>query len=787
MIRHRTNIKITFPKLIILLVIILTAASCNPTKYVPSGERLLNRNELVLEETGEQMPATVSKSALKPYLRQQPNKKILGMRFYLGLYNLSDIEKDKWPHSWLRRIGEEPVIFDPSAADRAAGQIGSYLQTKGFFNASVKDSIITKRNEVEVIYTVDPGKPYTIADIRYEIQDSLLYSLVMIDTMNCTIERGMIYDVDLLQKERQRLERFIRDIGFYAFSTENIFFRIDSTLMTHQVIVYYVVSRMSTTDRYGRTQYSNHMMYRVKDVYVYPSFDPRMALTGGDKYTMTMDTTFIKGIYFVAPPGKTSVKPEVITRALYVLPGTLFSVTNAEQTEKHLAELKNHRLVNITYNDVGTVRRENRNEGMLDCVIQLTPMERQSFTVELEGTNSGGNIGGALNLIYQNKSLFRGAEVFSLKLKGAYETLTEKVTGFKNTQQYGIEANLRLPRFLIPFPSKENFVRKHDPHTVLQAGYNYQKVPVYARSVANLSLGYSWTGNKYTRFNVNPLSFNVVRLHYVDPEFQEMIDNMSYLAYSYRDVRIIGGKYNFVFNNQMIQRARRFWNISCKFDAAGNLLYLAYQAVGAGQAEDGTYRLFSEPFAQFIKGEVDASYHYRLNDNSSIVYRLFAGLGWPYGNSGVMPFEEQYFGGGANDIRAWMVRSLGPGSYVLPRGSPVNQIADMKLEMNAEYRLKLFWILEGAVFVDAGNIWTIRADNDRPGSQFKFNTFLDDIAVGTGVGLRFDIKFLLLRLDLGLKLRDPRAMDEASKWIWLGRGFDFKNDKTIVIGIGYPF
>jgi outer membrane protein assembly factor BamA len=152
-----------------------------------------------------------------------------------------------------------------------------------------------------------------------------------------------------------------------------------------------------------------------------------------------------------------------------------------------------------------------------------------------------------------------------------------------------------------------------------------------------------------------------------------------------------------------------------------------------------------------------------------------------------MPFEEQYFGGGANDIRAWMVRSLGPGSYVLPEDSPVNQIADMKLEMNAEYRFKLFWILEGAVFVDAGNIWTIRADNDRPGSQFKFNTFLDDVAVGTGVGLRFDIKFLLLRLDLGLKLRDPRAMDEASKWIWRGRGFDFKNDKTIVIGIGYPF
>ena len=749
---------------------------------------LLNRNELIVaeDEDEEPLPATVSKSALKPYIRQLPNKKILGIRFYLGLYNLSDIEKEKWPHSWLRRIGEEPVIFDPSAADRSAGQIESYLHSKGFFNASAEDSIMTKGDEAEVVYTVEPGKPYTIADIRYEIQDTLLYSLVMIDTMNCTIERGMIYDVDLLQKERQRLERFIRDIGFYGFSTENIYFRIDSTLKNHQVIVYYVVSRRSTTDRYGRIEYSNHMMYRVRNIFVYPSFDPRMALTGGDQYTMAFDTTFHKGIYFVEPPGKTSVTPEVITRALYVLPGTLFSVTNSEQTEKHLAELKNHRLINISYNDVGSVRRDDRNEGILDCTVQLTPMQRQSFTVELEGTNSGGNIGGALNLIYQNKSLFRGAEVFSLKLKGAYETLTEAVTGFKNTQQYGIEADLRLPRFLMPFPSKENFVRKHDPRTVLQAGYNYQKVPIYARSVANLSLGYSWTGNKYTRFNVNPLSFNVVRLHYVDPEFQAMIDTMSYLAYSYRDVRIVGGRYNFVFNNQMIQKARRYWNIRFEFDAAGNLLDLGYKTVGAGQAEDGTYHLFGEPFAQFLKGEVDASYHYRINDKSSIVYRIFAGVGWPYGNSGVMPFEEQYFGGGANDIRAWLVRTLGPGSYVLPESTFINQTADMKLELNAEYRFKLFWILEGALFADAGNIWTIRPDDDRPGSQFKFNSFLDDIAVGAGVGLRFDIKFLLLRTDFGLKLRDPQDTTYDTKWISGGRGFNRK-DYTLVIGIGYPF
>jgi len=766
--------------------VILTAASCNPTKYVPAGEMLLSRSELQLQEQADPLPARVDKRALKPYIRQQPNKKILGVRFYLGLHNFSNLEKEKWPHGWLRRIGEEPVIFDPVAAERSAGQLESYLRSKGFFNAGVADSIKTKGKEAEVIYMIEPGRPYTIKDIKYEIQDTLLQGLVLSDTVNCLIERGMLYDVDLLQKERQRLERFVRDIGFYTFSTENIYFRIDSALMSHQVIVNYVVTPRSTTDSRGRPSYTNHRMYRVRDVYVYPSFDPRLALTEGERYTMSFDTTFHRGIYFIEPPGRSMVKHEVIIQSIYVLPGTLFSVTNTEQTEAHLADLKNHRLVNISFSDAGRVTAGWRDEGVLDCIIQMTPMQRQSFSIELEGTHSGGNLGGAVNLVYQNKSLFRGAELFSMKLKGAYETLTEDVKGFKNTEQYGIEASLRLPKFLSPFQGGENFIRKHDPGTVVQAGFNYQKLPIYARSVANISLGYNWSGNKFTRFNLNPLSFNVVKLHYVDPEFQAVIDEMSYLAYSYRDVTIMGGRFDFVFNNQIIKKSRDYWNIRLGFDAAGNLLNLGYVAVGADPQEDGTYHLFRQPFAQFLKGEADASYHLRINEQSSFVCRFFAGVGLPYGNSEAMPFEEQYFGGGANDIRAWVVRALGPGSYVIPDSPFINQTADMKLVANAEYRFKLFWILEGALFLDAGNIWTVRQDDDRPGSRFRLNTFTDEIAVGTGFGLRFDLKFLLLRTDLGLKLRDPQY-SEGSKWIPLNRPFNTQDDVSIVIGIGYPF
>jgi len=404
--------------------------------------------------------------------------------------------------------------------------------------------------------------------------------------------------------------------------------------------------------------------------------------------------------------------------------------------------------------------------------------------VELEGTNTGGNLGGALNLIYQNKSLLKGAEVFSLKLKGAYETLTEDITGFRNTQQYGIEATLRIPKFMTPFPAKESFIRNKDPKTVLTAGYNYQKLPILARSSANISVGYSWNGNKYTRFSMNPLSLNVVRLHYINPDFQAMINDKPYFVNSLRDVRIVGGRYDFVFSDQMILKSRDFWNLRLGLDIAGNLLDVAYRAAKAKPAPDGSYHLFRQPFAQFIKGEIDAAYNYRFNEASSIVYRFLAGVGWPYGNSEVMPFEEQYFGGGSNDIRAWMVRTLGPGSYV--QDTSLIQTADMKLEANVEYRFKLFWILEGALFVDAGNIWTVREDADRPGSVFRLRSFADDIAVGTGLGLRFDLKFVLLRADFGLKVRDPRETD-GSKWIPFNRPYNRKKDITMVIGIGYPF
>lgn len=783
-----TNIKISISKQLIVVSIILLAASCKPSRYVSDGDLLLSRNNIVLNAGKKELPSSISKTTIKPYIKQTPNKRIFGARFHLGLYNLSNINRNNWFQKWLRKIGEEPVIYDKTSAEKSGDQIESFLKSKGYFDTRVDETTKVDKKEAFVYYNITPGKPYRIRDIKYEISDTALTGLILMDTINSLIGKGMVYDVDLLQKERQRLERFIRNIGYYTFSAEDIFFKVDSSLDSHQVDIFYNVARKPSLNDQGQLVYTPHRIYRVNGVFIFPQFDPKTALREGDSYFSDFDTTKYEGFDFVSPPGRPYIKPSVIKQSMYVMPGSLFNVTNTELSQSHLIALKNHRLVSVGYVESANPKDSVNREGALNCIVQLTPMTRQAYTIELEGTNSSGNLGGAVNLIYSNKNLFRGAENLNIKLKGAYETLTEHIAGFKNSMEYGVEATLSLPKFLMPYPSKENFIKNHDPKTVLQLGYSHQKIPVYIKTVANFSAGYSWKGGKYTERTLNPVYIDIVNLPFIDSTFRAKVNTTSYLADSYRNMMILGGNYTYVFNNQKIQNSRDYWYIRMSLNAAGNLLYLAYKAEGRQKSDTASFKLFGQDFAQYVKGEADISYHRKLNEVSSIVYRAFAGVGFPYGNTpNAMPFAEQYFGGGSNDIRAWVVRSLGPGSYALKdRTTFINQTADIKLEANAEYRFKLFWILEGAVFADAGNIWTFRNDPDRPGAQFKLKKFIDDTAVGAGFGLRYDIKFVLLRTDLGFKLRDP-SIASGSKIIPFTRSYNLRDDMALVFGIGYPF
>jgi outer membrane protein assembly factor BamA len=774
------NIRNCYPGLFILFIIFIIS-SCHPTKYVPSGETLLDENNISINKEG------IKKSDLIPYIKQNPNKRIFGTRFHLGLYNLSNINKTRWPHKWLRDIGEEPVIFDEYSAVKSKNQIKSYVASKGYFDARVTDTIETASRKSKVYYNVDLSPPYTIRNLAYEIADSNIKKLVSHDEVNCLIVKGNSYDVDVLQAERSRLERFIKDRGFYAFSSDNMSFRIDSTVGNRQVDIYFVIKNLSKVDSYNRTSSPSYSIYFIKDIYIYPDFVPREALEKGAAYYESLDTINYRGYNFITSAATQEVKYDLILQTLYLKPGSVYNVSNTEETRSHLLGLKTYRLVNIFYDDYNGPADTTDKVMLLNCNIQLTLLSQQSYKVELEGTNTGGYLGGALNLIYQHKNLFHGAELFSMKLKGAYEALRQDSNKLSSTQEYAAETSLRFPKFILPFVNTEDFIKKYNPSTQLLAAYNYQDMPFYVRTIATANFGYNWKAGLYQEHIVNPLQLNLVNLIKIDSAFQSRIDASSYQVNSYKDVLIFGGTYSFIYTDQKIKKSKDYWFLRINAEAAGNLLSMAGKITNADTV-NGSYQIFGQPFAQYVRADFDLRYNYVFNDYSSVVYRGYFGIGIPYGNSLAIPFEKQYFSGGSNGIRAWQVRTLGPGSYNAGEVF-LNQTGDIKLEANVEYRFKLFWILEGAVFLDAGNIWTYRDDPSRPGSQFIINKFYKDIAVGTGAGIRFDLKFVIARVDAGMKLRDPLLPDGA-KWIVQNHPYSLRRypgDFTLVLGIGYPF
>jgi hypothetical protein len=495
---------------VILLIIVLSSA-CNPTKYIHEDESLLDKSDIKIDNND------IKKSELTPYIKQSPNKKIFGARFHLGLYNLSNIEKDKWPHAWLRRIGEEPVVFDPFTASKSSEQIENYLFSKGYFNATVDADYFIRKKRANIIYDINASEPYRIRNISYNVMDTTLRKFIFMDSVNCIINRGEIYDVDRLQAERLRVERLIKDLGFYGFSRDNINFRVDSTIGKRRVDIEYHVNLAEKIGPNNRITETHHKRYRINNVFIYPDFDPRAALEDRQTYFSNLDTTVYNGIYFISDRSESSVKKDVIIQSLYIKPGELFQVTNTEQSQGHLSSLQAFGRVNIRYSETDPLITNARGEIMLNCVIQITPVVKQAYRIELEGTNSAGNLGGAVNLVYQHKNLFRGAEQLNMKIKGSYEALEEKISGSRSTQEYGFETTLTLPRFLFPFLESEKFIKKYNPKTTIQSAYNYQKMPVYTRTVANATFGYKWKSGNFKSHSINPLQLNVVSLPYIDP------------------------------------------------------------------------------------------------------------------------------------------------------------------------------------------------------------------------------------------------------------------------------
>ena len=770
--------KINFAAHQLLLVFIVLSGilgSCGSTKYVPAEKYLLNKYQIKTESK------KINQDDLVTYIKQKPNKKILGLKFHLSVYNLSRENKNNWWNRWLRTIGEEPVILDEFQTTKTAGQLKLYLVNKGYYNAVVEDTILFKKKKAKIIYDLKLHEPYLIHDVKYKFEDQGLEKYILPDSSACLLKRNDNFDVDVLSAERERLEKLLKNKGFYNFSKEYIFFQADSSQRNRRVDVTLVIKNYRQVTVEGSFKEMPHPKYQIGNVSIVTDFNPREALTNAELYYAKLDTVIIDSISIFYEETQ-NVKPGVVLSSNFILPGEVYNLNNINQTYRNLSSLQLFRLVTIDFKE--SPGQEELDLRRLDCSIQLTPFILQSYAIELEGTNSSGNIGGGGNLIYQHRNLFKGAENFDLRLKGAIETIKESSSGdFGNMIELGTEANLNIPKFLLPFRT-EQFIKKFNPKTALKLAYNYQRRPDYTRTVANASFGYVWRGNKFLTHTINPIELNLVKIPYKSPEFIDWLEGR-YIYYSYQPHLVSVTNYSMVYTNQNIQKNRDFIYLRLNAESAGNILYSLHSVAGS-EKTDGAYELFNTEFAQYVRGDIDFRQYNILNPYNSIVYRFFAGAGLPYNNSTALPFEKKYFSGGANSIRAWQVRDLGPGSYKeLTRITYSNQTADIKLEANIEYRFKLFWLLEGAFFVDAGNIWAINKNDDREGALFAINKFYKEIAVGTGFGTRFDFSFFIFRFDLGVKTRDP-SFPEGQRWVFGNRKLG-RDDFVLNLGIGYPF
>lgn len=787
-------------KLILLLAVVATAASCSSTKYVPEGKQLLNKSEIKVEGNG------LTADDIASYTKQKPNKRIFFVRFHLGMYNLSSPRKVHWPSSWLRRIGEEPVIFDDYMHKRSVEQVGLYLKSKGFYNYELSDTIIfSSSKKVSEYFAVKLNQPYTIDSIFFTIPDTLLRSKVIASYPNSLVQKGVPFDKDILENERGRISSVLRNQGYYQFNKNFITFVADTTLGNKRVALEVKVANFPEKTDDGKIVRVPHQIYKIKEIKVYPSYDGVKAI---------MDSTYLSGYTESEYKGiklfnrdEFKLRSSTVYRTNLLLLDSLYSEKNVSNTYNNFSSLRLFRTISFQFTDIKPDPSAvvNHTEPLFDEVVDsskhvavghsaaepglsasilLLPFSQQSYTVELEGTNSSGDYGFAANLTHQHKNLFHGAEIFESKVKGAFEFLKKKGSNsFGSSIETGVSTSLTIPRFLMPIPI-DDIHTTYNPKTQISASYNFQRRPDYTRTVLNVTFGYRWNQTKRITIIANPVDVNIVDLPVIESSFYDSIKDI-FLRNSYENHIVAGASYSVIYSNRQQNKPISFTLFRINVDMAGNLLQGGNALFNEPQP-DGNYKFMGTRFAQYFRSEATYTFNQVVNDANTFVYRAFVGVGIPYGNSKVLPIERQFFAGGANSNRGWQVRSLGPGSYKdISTSGYSNASSDMKLEANFEYRFKLFWKLEGAYFVDAGNIWALSTTDTRVGAAFDLNRFYKEIAVGTGFGVRFNFGFFIFRIDAGLKVYDPAERID-SRVVIGSHPIHFK-DFAFHFGINYPF
>ncbi len=769
-----------------LLMLAALLSGCSVQRYLKEDETLVNKYKINIAEK----PKEINHQELRTFLKPRPNKKILFIRFKLKSHYRFQKKPSKF-NTWMNKhFGEEPVLHDPDNLDEISRKMSRYLGNIGFFNSKVSYDVTYRRKLATINYIIEPSIPYKINKLEYQIPDTLLKEYISNTIDKRLIKSGDIYNAYTFDDERDRITEQLRNEGYYFFNRNYIQYVVDSNLNQRQMNVTVKVNniKVPNTKIPGAFTEKTHDRYFINTVSInsdYHGLDSLGHDTLVHHINFWNDTTQYAYNYLVNE--KTRINPNAFNSSIKLRPGLAYSADDLKKTYQRLFRYQILRTTNISFDTLSA--DTNSRHKLLDTRINMQQSKLNSFAAELEGTNSSGDLGIRGNLVFMNKNIFKRAEVLRVRLLGGFEAQTisssdslSSSTSLFNTFEVGFDGTLFLPHFVFPFGLKK-FNQRYSPSTNITFGYNIQQRPNYTRYITNLNLGYTWSQNAKINHILKPININYINVD-PTPEFQKVLEEETNprLKEQYSDHMIAGLNYSFIFNNQNLLALEHFDYLRINFESSGNLLHAINGLTGAKKSSEGYYEFFGVRYAQYLRINIDyRHYYYFFNKTNSMVFRALIGTAIPYLNSEEIPYEKGFYAGGANDMRGWEFRKLGPGSF--SGTSSYERVGDIQLEANVEYRFPIYSFFKGALFADIGNIWTYSDSETFPGGKFELNDFHNELAVDGGLGLRFDFQYFVFRFDLAIPLRDP-AYDSGDRW-----RIQYLQFKQFVgnIGIGYPF
>lgn len=702
--------------------ILLLTTACSTGKYVQEGEYILDKVAVVSDQSD------YNAAPLSQYVRQKEKPKLFSL--------------------FRNPFSRKPVIYDTLQARLSCQDLMTAMQNEGYMNAGVSLYTETKGKKLKATYLLHPGQPFLIGKVNYDIQDEGIQQLLHLDqTDNQQIKPGMRFTVETLDNERKRIAGLLSDNGYFRFNKDFIHFTADTVMGRKDIALTLQLRKYKSNSNSPEV---DHTRYLIRDVLFQSNDSDRIHL-----------------------------RKQVLLNATAIKEGRPYDASALQRTYNNFARLQAVKYTNIKFAEVPDT-------NLLDCHIQISTNKPSTISFQPEGTNTAGDLGAAASITYTNRNLFHGSEQLSIEFRGAYEAITG-LEGYQdqNYTEFSVETKLVFPRFLAPFLSK-SFRRRQTASSEWAVSWNFQNRPEFHRRVFSSAWRYRWSEPKHhLNYRFDLLDLNYVYMPWISSTFKrDYLDNAenrnAILRYNYEDIFIMKAGFTVSYTDGVDA-------VRANFESAGNLLNGVSKGFGFKTNSQGQHTLFNIAYAQYVKFDFDYTHLFQFDKRNALALHAGLGVAYPYGNSTVLPFEKRYFSGGANSVRGWSVRELGPGKF---RGTDgridfINQTGDVKLDLNAEYRSSLFWKLQGALFIDAGNIWTLRNYAEQPGGQFKFTEFYKQIAASYGMGLRLNFDYFILRFDVGMKAVNPAYESEKEHWSIfhpkLSRDFDFH------FAVGLPF